>query len=120
MREFIFADPAAHRFGHAAEVRVRATLNLVFVIALEFEGDVVRPAFLTLEKAVVESGHASWGIYTKIPFTAECAEIAEDASSSRGRISFPGCSLLLSAASKYARLKEIRWGSSRPLKDFTV
>jgi hypothetical protein len=23
-------------------------------------------------------------------------------------------------ASKYARLKEIRWGSSRPLKDFTV
>jgi len=35
------------------------------IVALEFERDVVRPSLLTREKAIVEGGHGSWGIYTK-------------------------------------------------------
>ncbi|HEV3307189.1 MAG TPA: hypothetical protein VGZ91_12190 [Candidatus Sulfotelmatobacter sp.] len=48
-------------------------------MTLKFERDIVRPALLAFEKAVVEGGHGSWGIYTKIPFTAVCAVIAGDA-----------------------------------------
>jgi hypothetical protein len=76
----VLADPASDGFGHPPEVGVRTTLDLI--IALEFEGDIVRPALLAFEKAVVESGHASWGIYTKNLFTAECGDLAEDSSSS--------------------------------------
>jgi hypothetical protein len=40
------------------------------IVALEFERDVVRPSLLTLEKAIVEGRHGSWGIYTKTLSTA--------------------------------------------------
>ena len=87
MREFTLADPAPHGFGHAAELGVRATLNLI--VALDFERDVVRPALRAFEKAVVESGHESWGIYTKKVFTAGCARSPKDASCPRRRFCFP-------------------------------
>ncbi len=35
------------------------------IMALQFQRDVVRPALGTFDKAVVEGGHESWGIYTK-------------------------------------------------------
>jgi hypothetical protein len=57
-------------------------------MALQFQRGVVRPAPGALDKTVVESGHGSWGIYTKSLFTAECAEIAEKA-----REMFFSCSL---------------------------
>jgi hypothetical protein len=40
------------------------------IVALQFERDIVRPALGALDKAIVESGHRSWRIYTKIPPTA--------------------------------------------------
>jgi hypothetical protein len=64
-------------------------------------------------------------------FTAEFAESAENNKNvffeTLADLSAPGGEQLASACSltpvrriQYARLKEIRWGSSRPVKDFTV
>src|ERR1017187_1179391 len=61
--EFVLVDPSSDGFGHSAELGIRTALKLI--VALEFERDVVRPSLLAFEKAVVESGHGSWGIYTK-------------------------------------------------------
>jgi hypothetical protein len=64
----VFLDPSPDGFCHSAKLGVGTALNLI--VALEFERDVVRPSLLALEKAIVESGHGSWGIYTKTLFTA--------------------------------------------------
>ena len=56
-------DPTSNRFGHPAQVGVSATFDLI--IALKFEGNIMWPALLALDKTVVESGHRSWAIYTK-------------------------------------------------------
>src|SRR5260370_42646562 len=60
----VLADPSADRFGHSAQFRVGAALELI--VPLEFERDIVRPALRAFDEAVVESGHGSWGLYTKI------------------------------------------------------
>ena len=99
-------------------------------MVLKFERDIVGPALGAFDKTVVEGRHGSWGIYTKNLLTAEHAEAAEN--KKEYRLRFPSafsaslaantsvsCSSRRSGASKYARLKEIRWGSF-PLKDFTV
>src|SRR5580658_1562242 len=125
--ESVFVDPPSDGFSHPAQLGIGAAVNLV--VALEFERDVVRPSLLALEKAVVESGHGSWGIYTKNSFTAEFAgvgktqsngSLALSATLASSEMTFLTCSLRLSGASKYARLKRIHRGSFRPLKDFTV
>ena len=64
-------NPSSHGFRHAAEFGVRATLDVI--VTLEFESDVVRPALRAFDKAVVESGHESCGIYTKNLVTVGCA-----------------------------------------------
>src|ERR1700676_5242353 len=63
LRKFIFRDPSTHGFGHAAQFGIRATFEVI--VALQFQRDIVRPALRALDKAVVESGHGSWRIYTK-------------------------------------------------------
>src|SRR5580658_1369066 len=116
-RKSVFVNPPSHGFRHAVELSVGATLDLI--VALEFQGDVRRPAVGALDKAVVESGHESCGIYTKNPFTAERAEIAERSRenipwaarrprSARRCISSVTWSSGPSSASNYARLKEKR------------
>src|ERR1700722_2172334 len=62
-RKFVFRDPAAYRFGHAAQFVIRTAFEVI--VALQFQRNVVRPALRALDKAVVESGHGSWRIYTK-------------------------------------------------------
>jgi hypothetical protein len=120
--EAVLGDPPPDGFGHAAEFGVGATLNLI--VALEFECDVVRPALGAFDKTVVESGHESWGIYTK-----NSARFAEPPRV-RERFFFTCCAIFAVPAGirvlfprsciQYARLKQIRLGSSRPPKDFTV
>src|SRR5712691_2674929 len=62
--ESVFGDPSSDGFGHAAEFGIRATLDVV--VTLEFQCDVIRPAIRAFDKTVVEGGHRSRGIYTKI------------------------------------------------------
>src|SRR5258708_1303317 len=71
----VFADPSPDRLGHPAQFRIGAALELS--VPLEFERDIVRPALRAFDEAVVESGHGSWGLYTKNLFTAERAEIGK-------------------------------------------
>ncbi len=61
--EPVFVDPSSDGFCHAAEFGVSATLKLI--VSLKFKRDIVRPSLLAFEKAVIEGGHGSWGIYTK-------------------------------------------------------
>ena len=67
--ESVLGDPSSDGFGHAAELVVRATLDLI--VALKFQCDVFRPALRAFDKTVVESGHETCGIYTKNLLTAE-------------------------------------------------
>src|SRR5271166_1791122 len=105
-RESVFGNPFSHGFGHAVKFGVGTTFDLI--VALEFEGNVIWPALRAFDKPVVESGHGSWGIYTKNYLPPSPRRITSIHS------------LCLSGASKYARLKEIPLGRSRPPKDFTV
>ena len=56
-------DPPADRLSHPMELRISAAFNMV--MTLELECHIVGPALGTFDKAVVERGHGSWGIYTK-------------------------------------------------------
>jgi hypothetical protein len=51
---------------------------LDMIMVLDFQRDVVWPTLRAFDKAIVESGHESCGIYTKNMFTAESAKTAED------------------------------------------
>src|SRR5258708_1092233 len=75
--ESVLGDPSPDRFGHPADPPIRTTVDVI--MTLQFQRGVVRPASGALDKTVVESGHGSWGIYTKSLLTADCAEIAEKA-----------------------------------------
>ena len=72
----LLVDPAANGLGHLPEFGVRATFKMI--VALKFNGHIVRPALGALDKAVVERGHGSWGIYTKCGY---CSSVF-----SRGRL----------------------------------
>jgi hypothetical protein len=63
-RKALFGDPPAHRLCHAVKFGVGAAFTVV--VGLKFQRHIVRPALGTFDKAIVESRHASWGIYTKI------------------------------------------------------
>jgi len=60
--QFLFREPAAHGFRHAARFGVSVALDLV--VALDFEGDRLRPVLLTGDKLVVKGGHEGSGKYT--------------------------------------------------------
>ena len=117
-------DPSSDGLGHPAEFGVGAALDLI--LALQFERDIVRPALRAFDKTVIESGHESWGIYTKIWLTAECSEIAETdatkvppAKSELGVLGGEPCQLFLAcSASKYARLKRDKLGQFSPSEGF--
>lgn len=131
-RESIFGCPASDGFGHAAESGVGVTIELIE--ALQFDGGIVRPALRAFYETVIESGHGSRRIYTKSMLNAEASEAGRTSARKRSSVrigqdrtlfGFPAdvsssCSLSLFASSNYARLKEITWGNSRPLKDFSV
>ena len=96
--EICFRDPASHRFGHPAKLGIGATLDLI--VALEFERNIVRPALLALDKAVVKSGHGSmWNIHEKVT-TAETAGMSRGkrmiAPTVLGVLSAPGGEWLVS------------------------
>src|SRR5579862_3608109 len=57
-------DPSADRLGPAVKLGVGAAFDLI--VTLQFQGRVVRPALGAFHKSVIERGHGSWGIYTKI------------------------------------------------------
>src|SRR4051794_9602417 len=61
--ELFLLYPPPHTLGHPAKFRVRAALDVI--PPLKFQGYVVGPALGAVRKPVVESGHGSWGIYTK-------------------------------------------------------
>ena len=50
------------------------TVNVI--VALQFQRNVIRPALGALHKTAIESGHGSWGIYTKKLIPAGRAEVA--------------------------------------------
>ncbi len=50
-----FVNPAADGFGHVVEFGVGVALDLV--LALEFDGDIVRPALGAFDETIVERGH---------------------------------------------------------------
>jgi hypothetical protein len=72
--ELVLGDPAADRFGHAAQLSVGTTLQVI--MTLQLERDVAWPALGTSEETIVESGHGWWGEYTKKLVAAENADIA--------------------------------------------
>src|SRR5581483_461895 len=55
-----FRDPSPYRFGPMVKFPIRTAFEMT--VALNFERDIVGPALGALQKAVVESGHGSWGI----------------------------------------------------------
>ena len=127
--ESVFNDPSSYRFGHPAKLGISATLDVTRT--LQLQRNIVRPALLAFDKTIIESGHESSGIYTKKLHTAGNAETAERGEGTifstapallafLAESDFRGCFSRPSVASKYARLKGIRRGSSRPLKDFIV
>src|SRR5436305_13918025 len=73
-RESVFTNPSPHRLRHPAHFGVGATLKTV--MTLDLKRNLVGPALLALDKAVVKSGHEWCGIYTKNLFTADHAKIA--------------------------------------------
>ena len=59
---FFSDQPAADRFGHLASLGEGVALDLV--LALDFEGDILRAALFGFDKLIVESGHEGRGKYT--------------------------------------------------------
>ena len=74
MFKSVDCDPLPDSFGHTAEFRIAATLHVI--VALQFQRNLIRPALGALHKTVIESGHGSWGIYTKKLIPAGRAEVA--------------------------------------------
>src|SRR5437879_1920937 len=60
----VLCDPASDRLRHPPQFSIGATLDPIG--KLQFQRNVLRPALGALDKTVVESGHGSWGIYTKV------------------------------------------------------
>jgi len=75
MCELFIDNPTAYRFGHAAQFGISTTFQVIR--ALKLKRNVIGPAVGAFAKTVVESGHRSWGIYTKNLLTAENTEIAK-------------------------------------------
>jgi hypothetical protein len=53
--ETALVDPAADRFSHSPQFGIGAAFNLV--IALEFEGGIIRPLGLAVQKTVIKGRH---------------------------------------------------------------
>ncbi len=60
--QLFLGQPAADRLGHLASLGVGIAFDLV--VALDFEGNVLRAALRGFDKLVVKSGHEGRGKYT--------------------------------------------------------
>jgi len=58
----IRGQPGTDRLGHVPQLGIGAALDPI--AALDFQGDVFRPALDALDKAIVESGHGFAGNIT--------------------------------------------------------